>query len=68
MQGEKEIDVIEYSKVERGYNSNYFFINTNDLIPSRYYIDIKVKYDIEETYHRDMLEFDIVNDVKEHFT
>lgn len=66
-QGESQIDVIEYSKVERGYNSNFFYINTNDLIPSRYYIDIKVKYDMEETYHRDMLEFDIVNDVKEHF-
>ena len=67
MQGEREIDVISYTKVERGYNSNYFFINTNDLIPSRYYIDIKAKYDYEETYHRDMLEFDIINDVKEHF-
>jgi hypothetical protein len=67
MQGEREIDVISYTKVERAYNSNYFFINTNDLIPSRYYIDIKAKYDYEETYHRDMLEFDIINDVKEHF-
>lgn len=67
MQGEREIDVISYTKVERAYNSNYFFINTNDLIPSRYYIDIKVKYDFEEIYHRDMLEFDIINDVKEHF-
>lgn len=68
MQGEKEIDVIEYTKVERGFNSNYFFINTNDLIPSRYYIDIKVKYDFEEMYHRDMLEFDIISNVKEYFT
>lgn len=67
MQGENEIDVISYTKVERGYNTNYFFINTSELIPSRYYIDIKVKYDHEETYHRDMLEFDIVNDAKEHF-
>ena len=67
MQGEREIDVISYTKVERGYNSNYFFINTNDLIPSRYYIDIKAKYDYEETYHRNMLEFDIINDAKEHF-
>jgi len=67
MQADREIDVISYTKVERGYNSNYFFINTNDLIPSRYYIDIKAKYDYEEIYHRDMLEFDIINDVKEHF-
>lgn len=68
MQGEKEIDVIEYTKVERGYNSNYFYIKTDELIPSRYYVDIRIKYDFEETYHRDMLEFDIVSDVKEYFT
>ena len=63
--GVREIDVIDYSKVERAYNSNYFLLDTNDLIPSRYYIDLKIKYDMEELYHRDMIEFDIVNDVTE---
>jgi len=66
-QGENEVEVIRYSKVERGYNSNYFYINTNELIPSRYYIDIKAKYDMEEIYHRGILEFDIINEAKEHF-
>lgn len=63
--GVRELDVIDYSKVERGYNTNYFLIDTNDLIPSRYYIDLKIKYDMEEVFHRDMIEFDIVNDVTE---
>jgi hypothetical protein len=63
--GVRELDVIDYSKVERGYNTNYFLIDTNDLIPSRYYIDLKIKYDMEEVFHRDMIEFEIVNDVTE---
>lgn len=63
--GLDQIDVIDYSRVERAYNVNYFLINTNDLIPSRYYIDIKIKYDMEEIYHRDIIEFDIVNDATE---
>ena len=64
-EGVREIDVIDYTKLERMYNSNFFYIDTNDLIPSRYYIDVKIKYDMEEIYHRDILEFDIVNDVTE---
>ena len=68
LQGEREIDVISYTKVERGYNTNFFYIKTDELVPSRYYIDIRIKYDYEEAYHRKMLEFDIVNDVKEHFS
>ena len=67
MDGLAEIDVIDYSRVERAYNINYFLLNTNDLIPSRYYIDIKIKYDMEEIYHRDVIEFDIVNDLTEKY-
>lgn len=61
--GSREIDVINYAPLEIAYNTNYFLIDTNNLIPSRYYIDIKIIYGMEEIYHRDKLEFDIVNDV-----
>ena len=64
-QGGRQIDVISYRPVEIGYNDNFFYINTGELIPSRYYIDIKSKYDKEEIYHRDLLEFDIVSDATE---
>jgi hypothetical protein len=65
MDGVRQIDVIDYSPIERLYNTNYFLINTNDLIPSRYYIDLKVRYGMEEIYHRDVLHFDIMNDLTE---
>lgn len=66
-EGEMEIDVIEYSNVEKMYNANYFLINTNDLVPSRYYIDVKIKYDFEEIIHRNILEFDIMDDITNRF-
>lgn len=62
MQGVDEMDVIGWSNVERVFNNNYFIINTNDLIPFRYYIDIKVKYNNEIIIHHKQLCFDIIND------
>ena len=63
MEGVKEYDVIEWTKVERGYNENYILINTNELIPSRYYIDIRVHRNLELIHHPKLLQFDIINDV-----
>lgn len=65
MSGNSEIDIINWSKVEKGYNEYYFLINTNDLLPSRYYIDIKISFNNEIKIHYKQSEFDIVNDVTE---
>ncbi len=62
-EGEKQIDVIGWTQVEKGYNENYFYINTNDLIPFRYYIDIKYNNGSEIINHNGIVQFDIVNDV-----
>jgi len=63
MEGLKEYDVISWSKVERGYNENYLLLNTDDLIPSRYYLDLRVHKNLELIHHPKVLEFDIINDV-----
>ena len=63
MQGNSEMDVIQWSKVERAFNNNYFLLNTNELIPFRYFIDIKIKYNNEIIIHHKQLSFDITNDV-----
>lgn len=62
MQGVDEMDIIQWSNVERVFNNNYFLINTNELLPSRYYVDIKVKYNNEIIIHHKQLRFDIIND------
>ena len=63
MEGEKQCDVISWTKVERGYNENYFLINTSELIPYRYYVDLRINKNLELINHPKVLEFDIINDV-----
>ena len=62
-EGLKEYDVISWRKVERGYNENYLLVNTNEMIPSRYYLDLRVHRNLELINHPKILEFDIINDV-----
>ena len=60
--GEQQIDVIKWTPIERGYNENYFYINTNDLIPFRYFIDIQYTDGQKIINHNEILQFDIIND------
>ncbi|MCD8207114.1 MAG: hypothetical protein LUD72_04160 [Bacteroidales bacterium] len=60
---EREYDVIAWTATEKGYNENYFLLNTMDLVPCRYFVDIRIKDNLELKYHRKLLEFDIVSDV-----
>lgn len=61
-EGDKQIDVISWTPTERGYNENFFYINTNDLIPFRYYMDVKIIYGLETELMEGILEFDVVSD------
>jgi hypothetical protein len=61
--GDREIDVIEYQPVEKAYLNNFFIIYTEDLIPNKYYIDIKVKYGRETKHYKDAIHFKIVNNI-----
>ena len=60
-----EIDVIEWTPVERGYNENFFLVDTKELAPGRYFIAIKVMKDMEEIIHRELCEFDILDNKKD---
>lgn len=62
---DKEYDAIGWQKVERGYNENFFIVDTNDFIPHRYHIDLRVKQNMELTYYHNSIEFDVVSDLKE---
>lgn len=60
---DKEITVIDYDSINRTTNDNYFIINTDDLLPNKYFVDIKInKYD-EEHIHKNKLQFEIVNEL-----
>ena len=65
MDGTKEMDVIGYQPVEKTSNGNFFLLNTNDLLPQRYYIDVKMVSNLEVKHFKKILSFDIVNDLTE---
>jgi len=61
--GTREIDVIEWDKVNKAFLDNYYVIDTNILIPQRYFVDIRIKYGMNSIIHHDVLSFDIVDDL-----
>ena len=63
MDGNRELDVFPWEPVNKTFLENYVIIDTNILIPQRYYLDVKIKYGMEEIIHHDVLHFDIVNDI-----
>lgn len=60
-EGVEEYEVIKWQKAEIGYNENYLLLNTEDLIPHRYHIDIKICQNMEEIIYKNMIQFDIVS-------
>lgn len=58
-EGDKEINVIDYQKIDRTFLENYFTVDTTDLMPNRYYVDIKYK----DKYFKDILRFNVVNNI-----
>lgn len=61
--GTREIDVIEWDGINKAFSENFYVIDTNILIPQRYYVDIRIRYGMNSIIHHDVLSFDIVNDL-----
>lgn len=61
--GTREIDVIQWDKVNKTFSENFYIIDTNILIPQRYYVDIRIKYGMNSIIHYNVLSFNIVNDL-----
>ena len=61
--GTREIDVIEWDKVNKAFSENFYMVDTNILIPQRYFVDIRIKYGMNSIIHHDVLSFDIVDDL-----
>lgn len=61
--GTREIDVIEWDGINKAFSENFYLIDTNILIPQRYYVDIRIRYGMNSIIHHDVLSFDIVDDL-----
>lgn len=65
--GVDEVDVICWDTIEQTAFYNYFLIDTSELLPQKYFLDIKMESDLEVKHFREVLTFDIVSDVTERY-
>lgn len=62
-ENDREIDVFKFQPIERRYDEHTFVIDTNDLIPNDYHIDIRVKQGRNIKHFNDILKFTIVSNI-----
>lgn len=60
-QGNTEVETHPWSKVNRTYNHNYFLINTEDMIPNEYFIDIKATSNQKVNIYKKIIKFQVVS-------
>ena len=61
--GTREIDVIEWDNINKAFSENFYMLDTNILIPQKYFVDIRIKYGMNSIIHHDVLSFNIVDDL-----
>ena len=60
-EGQTEVEVQDWTKINRSYNQFYFMFDTRDKIPNEYYIDLKVYSDGSSDTYKKQIKFQIVN-------
>lgn len=65
--GNREIDVIPYTPIEKSFLNNFFIVNTSDLIPNEYYVDIRTSIGREMKHYKNVLRFTVVSNVTERY-
>lgn len=60
-EGQTEVQVQDWTKLNRTPNEYYFIFDTRDKIPNEYYIDIKVISSGEVNTYKKQIKFQIVN-------
>lgn len=65
--GNREIDVIDYTPVEKSFMNNFFYLHTDDFVPGEYHVDFRIKANGETRQYKDRLKFIIRDDVTEFY-
>ena len=60
-EGTTEVQVQDWTKINRTPNEYYFIFDTTDKIPNEYYVDIKVNISGQKDTYKKQLTFQIVN-------
>jgi hypothetical protein len=59
--GNTEVQVQDWTRINKTPDSYYFIFDTRDKIPNEYFIDIKVESDVNIDTYKDQINFEIVN-------
>ena len=62
-EGTTEVNVIDWTDINRAYLKNYFVLDTSWMIPNEYHIDIKLTSNLLVKTYTNTLKFNIVNQV-----
>jgi hypothetical protein len=60
-EGQTEVEVQDWTPINRTPDSFYFVFDTRDKIPNEYFIDMKVVTDLNVDIYKQTLQFQIVN-------
>jgi|3_EtaG_2_1085321.scaffolds.fasta_scaffold03561_2 hypothetical protein len=60
-QGTTEVETHPWEKINNAYNQNYFILDTGDMIPNEYYVDIQAISNLEVNTYPQTIKFQIVN-------
>ena len=60
-EGQTEVQVQDWTKINRTPNEYYFIFDTRDKIPNEYFIDIKVESSGEVNTYKRQIKFQVVN-------
>jgi hypothetical protein len=63
-EGSRELTVIDFQPVEMANNYYYFLLDTASLIPNTYYLDILASSNLDVTTLKNVVQFNIVNQVE----
>lgn len=61
-EGEAEVTIIDWDSVNKAFNHNFFMLDTSWMIPSTYYLDIKLINNREVSILKDVMKFLVVNE------
>jgi hypothetical protein len=59
----KQIDVISWDKIHNAGKINFFLLNTSELVPGTYYIDIRIKTLYQTRIFENVLHFNKVSNI-----
>ena len=60
-EGPSQITIIDWQQINKAYNSNYFILDTDSLLPNKYYLDLKVRSNNEVNTVENVISFSIVS-------